>query len=49
MAVLVNLWNKNTNTSFQFDSVTLYLNILFKTQPNASCASDINLINVSVT
>lgn len=43
MAVLVNLWNKNTNTSLQFDSVTLYLNILFKTPPNESCASDIYL------
>lgn len=25
MAVLVNLWNKNTNTSFQFDSVTQHI------------------------
>lgn len=42
MAVLVNLWN--TNTSLQYDSATLYLNILFKTPPNESCATDINLM-----
>lgn len=44
MAVLNNCWNENTNTSFKFASVTLYLNILFKTPPNALCVSDINLM-----